>query len=106
MAKLTIHEELALLRQEVEELRNKKDDITKQEENEKLQEEVAEHNELDMLKEKATEIIDSLKEGEEDVSKTLSNMYKDIKEEYENLSPATAVLLFALGTMFARSLSK
>jgi len=61
MAKLTIHEELALLRKEVEELRDKKDAITKQDESAKIEEEVAQHHELDMLKEKATEIMDSLR---------------------------------------------
>jgi len=43
---------------------------------------------------------------DENVKKTFTQCVAQIKKDYENLSPATAVVLFALGTLFGRTLAR
>lgn len=48
--------------------------------------------------------IDS-KTLESDIKQILSDVLKHAKKDYDNLSPATALLLFALGALFGSALA-
>jgi 23S rRNA pseudoU1915 N3-methylase RlmH len=105
MAKMTMHQELDMLRAEVEELRKQKEERERIERAEAIKAEEAEQQEIEEAKEKAEEIMESLEEGKMDAKETLSQLLDTIKKDYENLSPTSAILLFALGAAFGHALS-
>jgi predicted transcriptional regulator len=92
---MTIREELEMLRQEVEELKRRQ---SRQEETVSAGPEELFWQRLEQAGEKAGELKDEVKEQ-------LHELAEQLKDEYESLSPAAAVLLFALGAMFGRSLA-
>lgn len=95
MPKMTIREELEMLRKEVEELKQK------QEADDQLPTgDVGEfvHLKLEQAGEKIGEIEGEVKEQLEELAELL-------KKEYEHLSPVAAVFLFALGAVFGRAIS-
>ena len=105
MKKLTMHEELEMLRQEVEQLRKDKELREEEEMVKLLEEKETKKIEISKVKNKAEEIVCSIKEKKEDTTEVFSTLVDTIKKDYDNLSPTTAVLLFALGALFGSSLS-
>jgi hypothetical protein len=105
MAKMTMHKELDMLRMEVEELKKQKEEreIEAQAEIEKT--EILQEQEHLEAEEKADEIMESLKEGETDAKETLHHLVETIQKDYRNLSPTSAIVLFALGAAFGHALS-
>ncbi len=80
MAKMSMAEEIKFLREEVERL--KKEDI--QSSPEESEEDVS---------------LDALVDGVHDMEAELEER---MKEDYENMSPVTAVAIFAVGALFGR----
>jgi len=105
MAKMTIYKELDMLREEVETLRKQKAAREKAEAVEEKKEQEIEKREIAGAKEKAEEIMASLNEGKTDAKKALNQLMDTIKQDYENLSPTSAIVLFALGVAFGHALS-
>jgi hypothetical protein len=105
MKKLTMHEELEMLRQEVEQLRKDKELREEEERVKLLEKRELKELEISKVKDKAEEIVGSIKEKKEDTTEALNTLVDTIKKDYDNLSPTTAVLLFALGALFGSSLS-
>lgn len=100
-----MHQELDMLRIEVEELRKQK---AKKEKEEKAAAKLAElerEKELLEAEEKAEEIMESLEEGKMDAKETLHHLMDTIQKDYNNLSPTSAIVLFALGAAFGNALS-
>ncbi|WP_457673300.1 hypothetical protein [Thiolapillus sp.] len=97
MARTTLREELEMLRQEVEELKRLQS-RSPVEESGPASAEALFWEKLEQAGEKAGELRDELKDQ-------LHELAGELKEEYDNLSPAAAVLLFALGALFGRSLA-
>lgn len=87
MAKMSMAEEIKHLREEVERL--------KQEEQVIKREEVEPDVTLDSLVEGAYELEDELETKAHEVIERM-------KLDYENMSPATAVAIFAAGALFGR----
>lgn len=87
MAKMSMAEEIRFLREEVERL--KKEDI------ENRAEEVEEDATLDALVEGVHNI-----EGE--IEDKVHELVERMKDDYENMSPVTAVAIFAAGAIFGR----
>ena len=105
MAKMTMHQELDLLRKEVEELKKQKVAQEKEERLKAKKEEEKKVLEVAEAEEKAEEIMESLEEGKIDAKETLDQLLLTIKKDYENLSPTSAIVLFALGAAFGHALS-
>ena len=49
--------------------------------------------------------MQSIEEGKTDAKEVLSDLLQTIKKDYENLSPTSAIVLFALGAAFGHALS-
>jgi len=105
MAKMTMHQELDMLRVEVEELRKQKEEREKEEKAEAKKAETAQEKERLEAEEKAEEIMESLKEGKTDAKEALHHLMDTIEKDYSNLSPVSAIVLFALGAAFGNALS-
>jgi ElaB/YqjD/DUF883 family membrane-anchored ribosome-binding protein len=98
MPKMTIREELEMLRKEVEELKRRQAEAEKDEPSPAGDAETLIHQKLEQAGEKVSEITDEMKDQLEELADTL-------KKEYEHLSPIAAVFLFALGAVFGRAIS-
>ncbi len=105
MAKMTMHQELDMLRIEVEELRKQKIEKEKQERAEAIKVEKAREEEISEAEEKAEEIMESLEDGELNAKESLHHLMDTIQKDYNNLSPTSAIVLFALGAAFGNALS-
>ena len=105
MAKMTMHKELDMLRVEVEALRKQKEAREKEERVEAQKAEKVREMELLEAEEKAEEIMESLEEGKLDAKETLYHLMDTIQKDYDNLSPTSAIVLFALGAAFGNALS-
>ena len=105
MAKMTMHKELDMLRKEVEELRKQKIKTQKEEETAHLEVKEKEDKEIAEVKDKAEEIMNSLEEGKTDAKEALNQLVGSFKKDYENLSPTSAIVLFALGVAFGNAIS-
>ncbi len=105
MAKMTIQEELDTLRKEVEELKKQKEIKEQEESIKEIEKAELKSEESAQIEQKAEEIIDSLKKGKTDAKEALDQMVDTIKKDYENLSPVSAVVLFALGVAFGNAIS-
>ena len=105
MAKMTMHKELDMLRIEVEELRKQKEEREKVKSEEAIKAENVREKELLKAEEKAKEIIESLEEGKMDAKETLNHLIDTMQKDYKNLSPTSAIVLFALGAAFGHALS-
>jgi len=100
-----MHEELEMLREEVETLRKQKAEREKREAEEvKRKEKEAELIEAE-AQEDAEEIMGSFEEGKMITRETVNDLVETVKKDYQNLSPASAILLFALGALLGRTLS-
>jgi SMC interacting uncharacterized protein involved in chromosome segregation len=100
-----MHEELEELRREVEELKRQKEAETKRRKQEEREAQEAKEMEIEEVEAKAKEIISSIEEGKSDAKEVFDELLKTIKKDYENLSPTSAILLFALGAAFGHALS-
>ena len=87
MAKMSMAEEIKFLREEVERL--KKEDVVK------TSEEVEEDAALDAL-------VDGVHDMEAELEEKAHVLVERMKEDYENMSPVTAVAIFAVGALFGR----
>jgi len=79
MAKMSMEEEIKFLREEVERL--KKEEALNEAEEEEFEEDMA---------------LDALVDGVHKI------VVERMKEDYENMSPVTAVAIFAVGALFGR----
>jgi ElaB/YqjD/DUF883 family membrane-anchored ribosome-binding protein len=87
MAKMSIEEEIKFLREEVERL--KKEDAKNR------IEEFEEDETLDSL-------VDGVHKIEDELNDKFHAIAERIKDDYENMSPITAVAIFAVGALFGR----
>ena len=87
MAKMSMADEIKFLREEVERL--KKEDIV--DTPEESEEDVA----LDAL-------VDGVHDMEAELEEKAHELVERMKEDYENMSPVTAVAIFAVGALFGR----
>jgi len=94
MAKMTMHQELDLLRKEVIELKKQNVEAQKTE----MIETEEEKAKIEALKEEEEHL-----EGEFKIQ--INEFVEKIKTDYDNLSPVAAVLIFALGAMFGSTFS-
>lgn len=99
-----MHQELDLLRIEVEEFRKQKEAQEKKEHEAALKAEKTQALEKQESREKAEEIMTTLGEAKSDAKEGIHELLDTIKKDYENLSPVAAVVLFALGAAFGRAL--
>jgi len=105
MEKVTMHAELEMLRKEVEALRKQKAEREikeAEEEKKKLEEDARVQAEAE---ESAEEIMDSFEEGKAITNETVSDLIETVKKDYNNLTPSSAIILFALGALLGRALS-
>jgi uncharacterized membrane-anchored protein YjiN (DUF445 family) len=105
MAKMTMHQELEMLRQEVETLRKQKEAQERKEHEEAIEAQKLQEEEQEEMEEKAEEILTSIQEGKVEAKEVFSDLLQTIKKDYENLSPTSAIILFALGAAFGHALS-
>ena len=105
MAKITMHKELEMLRKEVEDLKNQKIANNKIELKKDIEEQENEDKYISEVKDKAEEIITSLEDGKTEAKDALNQLMDTIKDDYENLSPTSAIVLFSLGAAFGHALS-
>ena len=87
MEKMSMAEEIKFLREEVERL--KKEDIVNS------SEEIEEDISLDTL-------VEGVHDMEAELEEKAHEIVERMKEDYENMSPVTAVAIFAVGALFGR----
>ena len=87
MAKMSMQEEIKFLREEVERL--------KKEDTQSAPEEVEEDAALDAL-------VDGVHNIEGEIEEKVHELVDRMKDDYENMSPVTAVAIFAVGALFGR----
>ena len=105
MAKMTMHQELEMLRKEVETLKKQKAEQEKLERQQALKAEEKQAQETAEAVEKEEGIMNSLEESELDAKEALKELVETVKNDYKNLSPTSAIVLFALGALFGNALS-
>lgn len=105
MAKMTMHQELDMLRKEVEELKKQKKAQEEEARAKALEAEKEQKVEMAEAESKAEEIMTTLQEGKVDAKETLDQLLETIKNDYKNISPTSAIVLFALGAAFGHALS-
>jgi len=87
MAKMSMAEEIKFLREEVDRL--KKEDINNS------PEEIEEDEALDAL-------VEGVHSMEGEIEEKVHELVERMKDDYENMSPVTAVAIFAVGALFGR----
>lgn len=87
MAKMSMAEEIRFLREEVERL--------KKEDAQSVPEEVEEDAALNAL-------VDGVHNMEGEIEEKVHELVERMKDDYENMSPVTAVAIFAVGALFSR----
>ena len=105
MAKITMHQELDELRKEVEALKKEKKEREEQAQIETLKAEKEQLNNIEQAEAKVSNIIESLESGKADAKETLNHLLDTIKNDYKNISPISAIALFALGAAFGNVIS-
>jgi len=90
MAKMSMAEEIKFLREEVDRLK-KEDAQSAPEEVEEVEEDAA----LDAL-------VDGVHNMEGEIEEKVHELVDRMKDDYENMSPVTAVAIFAVGALFGR----
>lgn len=91
---MTMKQELEALRAEVERIKRKQIET----------DESAALPESDILS-PVDSILKEAPEMAKEVGDKLKSLIAEVEDEYDNLSPTIAVLIFALGVLFGRSLS-
>lgn len=87
MAKMSMAEEIKFLREEVERL--------KKEDTQSIPEEIEEDAALDAL-------VEGVHNMEGELEEKVHEIVDRMKDDYENMSPVTAVAIFAAGALFGR----
>lgn len=87
MAKMSMAEEIKFLREEVERL--------KKEDTQSIPEEIEEDAALDAL-------VEGVHNMEGELEEKVHEIIDRMKDDYENMSPVTAVAIFAVGALFGR----
>ncbi len=87
MAKMSMAEEIKFLREEVERL--------KKEDTQSIPEEIEEDAALDAL-------VEGVHNMEGELEEKVHEIIDRMKDDYENMSPVTAVAIFAAGALFGR----
>lgn len=87
MAKMSMAEEIKFLREEVERL--------KKEDTQSIPEEIEEDAALDAL-------VEGVHNMEGELEEKIHEIVDRMKDDYENMSPVTAVAIFAAGALFGR----
>ena len=87
MAKMSMAEEIKYLREEVERL--KKEDVVNS------PEEIEGDEALDAL-------VEGVHNMEGEIEEKVHELVERMKDDYENMSPVTAVAIFAVGALFGR----
>lgn len=59
----------------------------------------------DELKEKLNELVASFDLENKDSEGVLTSLLKQFKQDYENISPTSAIALFSLGALFGHAIS-
>ncbi len=87
MAKMSMAEEIKYLREELERL--KKDER---------------QNDIDEIEEDSTldALVDGIHDIEGELEQKVNALVERMKDDYENMSPVTAVAIFAVGALFGR----
>lgn len=91
MAKMSMAEEIKYLREEVERL--KQEDVVNS------PEEIEGDEALDAL-------VEGVHNMEGEIEEKVHELVERMKDDYENMSPVTAVAIFAVGALFGRIFSK
>lgn len=86
---MSMEEEIKFLREEVERL--KKEEALNEVESDEFEEDIA----LDAL-------VDGVHKIEDEFGDKVHEITERMKEDYENMSPVTAVAIFAVGALFGR----
>jgi len=102
---MTMHQELDMLREEVETLRKLKEQQEKEAQLAAEASEERKQQEIEEARTKAEELMESVEEGKIEAKDALNTLLETIKKDYENLSPTSAIVLFALGAAFGHALS-
>ena len=100
MTNTTMKQELEALRAEVERIKRKQIETDEQHSSD----ESAALPDSDILS-PVDSILKEAPEMAKEVGDKLKSLIAEVEDEYDNLSPTIAVLIFALGTLFGRSLS-
>jgi len=104
MAKMSMQQELETLRAEVERLKQKQAEAAEQT-NEVGQADVDGASSETHGFPSAEALLADAPEMAKELGQQLKGLAAQIEEEYDNLSPTIAVLIFAVGALFGRSLS-
>jgi hypothetical protein len=102
MAKMTMHQELEVLKGEVELLTKERESRDRKEQIELEKLEQVNHQEA--LK-SAQNIKDKTSQIEDELRQKAQEFYETFKHDYENISPALAVTIFAIGVVFGHTIS-
>ena len=105
MADDSIQKELEELKRELEELKKEEQKRKRKEREEVKKAEELKRVEAEELQQKAEEMMQRFESGKSDAKEMLDELLQTIKRDYENLSPTSAVVLFALGVAFGHALS-
>lgn len=100
-----MHQELKMLRKEVEALQQQAAQRKQQEQLQAKKDARAQEQEFTEARKKAEQIMASVESGKTEAREVLHELLQTIKEDYENLSPTSAIILFALGAAFGHALS-
>ncbi|GEM_PF-2503449 len=102
MARMTIQQELEMLRREVEELKScQREAVGKKAVETADSEETA----LDKIRQQLPSLNETAEKIEDDVKDQLQEIIEAFKKDYKAISPLSAMILFALGAAFGRALS-
>ncbi len=105
MAATTMKAELEALRKEVEELRNEQEQRRREALEAEKEAEEAQAVQQKEAQEKAEKIMERIEEGKADAKEVVGELLETMKKDYANLSPTSALILFALGAAFGHALA-
>ena len=105
MPRTTIKEELEELKRELEELKKEEAERKRKEAEAERKAQEAREAEAKEAEAKAKEIMKSIESGKSDAKEVLNELLETLKKDYDNLSPTSAIVLFALGAAFGHALS-
>ena len=100
-----MHQELESLRNQVKTLKKEKEALEEKERTEALKAEKAQDQPEIEAKKDLDEVQESAEANEVELKNTLNDLLETFKKDYENLSPTSAIVLFALGAAFGHALS-
>ena len=105
MAQTTTFQELEALRTEIEALQEQKVLQKKQKEAKLAEAAEVRQQEITEIEKSAEKVLNSVREGTADAKETFHQLLEGLRKDYENISPASAIVLFALGAIFGYAFS-